>query len=183
VRKLGIPTTLDRFVQQAMMQVLQRKWDSTFSDSSYGFRPGRSAHQAVAQAQQHIAAGYGWVVDLDLEKFFDRVNHDKTDGSDCQTDTGQTAIETHPGVSERWGDGERTGEPQCGRDSTRRTSFALAQQPCARRTRPGVRAPWPSLCSIRGRLQYLCSQRTGGATADGKCCAIYHKTARTQGKR
>src|ERR1035438_8816919 len=77
VRKLGIPTVLDRFVQQAMMQVLQRKWDRTFSDHSYGFRPGRSAHQAVAAAQQYIAAGYRWVVDLDLEKFFDRVNHDR----------------------------------------------------------------------------------------------------------
>ncbi|MGD0326826.1 MAG: group II intron reverse transcriptase/maturase [Terriglobia bacterium] len=80
VRKLGIPTVLDRFIQQAVMQVLQRRWDRTFSDYSYGFRPGRSAHQAVAQAQQYIAAGYGWVVDLDLEKFFDRVNHDKLMG-------------------------------------------------------------------------------------------------------
>ena len=80
VRKLGIPTVLDRFIQQAVMQVLQRRWDPTFSDHSYGFRPGRSAHQAVAQAQQHIAAGYGWVVDLDLEKLFDRVNHDKLMG-------------------------------------------------------------------------------------------------------
>jgi RNA-directed DNA polymerase len=80
VRKLGIPTALDRFVQQAVMQVLQKQWDPTFSDSSYGFRPGRSAHQAVAQAQQYIAAGYGWVVDLDLEKFFDQVNHDKLMG-------------------------------------------------------------------------------------------------------
>ena len=77
VRKLGIPTVLDRFIQQAMMQVLQRRWDRTFSEYSYGFRPGRSAHQAVEQAQQYIAAGYRWVVDLDLEKFFDRVNHDK----------------------------------------------------------------------------------------------------------
>jgi RNA-directed DNA polymerase len=76
VRKLGIPTVLDRFVQQAVMQVLQRRWDRTFSEHSYGFRPGRSAHQAVLQAQQYIAAGYRWVVDLDLEKFFDRVNHD-----------------------------------------------------------------------------------------------------------
>ena len=59
------------------MQVLQRRWDQTFSEHSYGFRPGRSAHQAVAKAQQYIAEGYGWVVDLDLEKFFDRVNHDK----------------------------------------------------------------------------------------------------------
>ena len=80
VRKLGIPTALDRVVQQAVMQVLQRQWDGTFSESSYGFRPGRSAHQAVAQAQQHIAAGYGWVVDMDLEKFFDRVNHDRLMG-------------------------------------------------------------------------------------------------------
>ena len=76
----SVPTVLDRFIQQAVMQVLQRRWDRTFSQHSYGFRPGRSAHQAVAQAQQYIAEGYGWVVDLDLEKFFDRVNHDKLMG-------------------------------------------------------------------------------------------------------
>src|SRR5438270_9961669 len=80
VRKLGIPTVLDRLVQQAVMQVLQRYWDRTFSESSYGFRPGRSAHQAVGQAQKYIAEGYCWCVDLDLEKFFDRVNHDKLMG-------------------------------------------------------------------------------------------------------
>jgi len=80
MRKLGIPTVLDRYVQQAVMQVLQRQWDPTFSDHSYGFRPGRSAHQAVAQAQKHIGAGHSGVVDLDLEKFFDRVNHDKLMG-------------------------------------------------------------------------------------------------------
>src|SRR5260221_1765111 len=76
VRKLGIPTVLDRLVQQAVQQVLQKQWDPTFSEHSYGFRPGRSAHQAVAQAQRYITAGYSVVVDLDLEKFFDRVNHD-----------------------------------------------------------------------------------------------------------
>jgi len=75
-RALGIPTVLDRFVQQAVLQLLQADWDPSFSEASFGFRPGRSAHQAVARAQEHIAAGYGWVVDLDLEKFFDRVNHD-----------------------------------------------------------------------------------------------------------
>src|SRR5438034_993547 len=80
VRKLGIPTVLDRFIQQAVMQVLQRQWNSTFSQHSYGFRPRRSAHHAVAQAQQYIAQGYSWVIDLDLEKFFDRVNHDKRMG-------------------------------------------------------------------------------------------------------
>jgi RNA-directed DNA polymerase len=84
VRKLGIPSVLDRFIQQAVLQVLQRRWDRTFSQHSYGFRPGRSAHHAVAQAQQYIAEGYGWVVDLDLEKFFDRVNHDKLMGRIAQ---------------------------------------------------------------------------------------------------
>src|SRR6202161_3048235 len=77
VRKLGIPTVLDRFIQQAVMQVLQKSWDGTFSEHSYGFRPKRSAHQAVERAQQYQAAGYRWVVDLDLEKFFDRVTHDR----------------------------------------------------------------------------------------------------------
>jgi RNA-directed DNA polymerase len=77
VRKLGIPCVVDRFVQQAMLQVLQKRWDPTFSEHSHGFRPGRSAKQAVRQAQQYIAEGYRWVVDLDLEKFFDRVNHDR----------------------------------------------------------------------------------------------------------
>jgi RNA-directed DNA polymerase len=76
VRKLGIPTVLDRFIQQAVLQVLQPEFDPTFSNHSYGFRPGRSAHQAVTAAQGHLASGYRWVVDLDLEKFFDRVNHD-----------------------------------------------------------------------------------------------------------
>lgn len=77
MRKLGIPTVGDRFIQQAVLQVLQKRWDPTFSDHSYGFRPKRSARQAVQQAQQYIAEGYRWVVDLDLEKFFDRVNHDR----------------------------------------------------------------------------------------------------------
>src|SRR5437762_7236983 len=76
VRKLGVPCVVDRLIQQAVLQVLQERWDPTFSEHSYGFRPGRSAHQAVAQAQRYIAAGYSVVVDLDLEKFFDRVNHD-----------------------------------------------------------------------------------------------------------
>jgi RNA-directed DNA polymerase len=77
MRELGIPTVLDRFIQQAVMQLMQRRWDGTFSDHSYGFRPGRSAHQAVEKAQEYLAEGYRWVVDLDLEKFFDRVNHDR----------------------------------------------------------------------------------------------------------
>lgn len=76
IRKLGVPCVVDRVIQQAVLQVLQKQWDPTFSEHSYGFRPGRSAHQAVAQAQRYIAEGYNYVVDIDLEKFFDRVNHD-----------------------------------------------------------------------------------------------------------
>jgi RNA-directed DNA polymerase len=76
VRLLGIPTVLDRLIQQAVMQVLQAEWDPTFSETSFGFRPKRSAHQAVERAQAYIASGYTVVVDIDLEKFFDRVNHD-----------------------------------------------------------------------------------------------------------
>src|SRR5215217_1135813 len=75
-RALGVPTVLDRFIQQAVLQVLQAEWDPTFADASFGFRPGRSAHQAVTRAQAYIGAGYRIVADLDLEKFFDRVNHD-----------------------------------------------------------------------------------------------------------
>lgn len=81
IRKLGIPTVLDRFIQQAIMQVLQGYWDKRFSDHSYGFRPGRSAHQAISRSQQYVEQGYRWIVDIDLEKFFDRVNHDKLMGN------------------------------------------------------------------------------------------------------
>jgi RNA-directed DNA polymerase len=76
-RTLGIPCVLDRLIQQAVLQVLQPRWDATFSESSYGFRPGRSAHQAVAQAQAYLQQGYAYVVDIDLEKFFDHVCHDR----------------------------------------------------------------------------------------------------------
>ena len=71
---------LDRFIQQAMLQILQEQWDESFSQFSYGFRPSRSAHQAVKQAQHYVQDGYRWVVDIDLEKFFDRVDHDKLMG-------------------------------------------------------------------------------------------------------
>jgi len=75
-RELGIPTVLDRFIQQALLQVLQPLFDPTFSQHSYGFRPNRSAHDAVRRAHEYVKEGRRWVVDLDLEKFFDRVNHD-----------------------------------------------------------------------------------------------------------
>ena len=76
VRMLGIPTVQDRLIQQAIAQVMVPMFEGEFSSQSYGFRPGRSAHQAVQKSQEHIREGYDWVVDIDLEKFFDRVNHD-----------------------------------------------------------------------------------------------------------
>ena len=83
-RRLGIPTVMDRFIQQAILQVLDPMYDPTFSVHSYGFRPRRRAHQAVMQAKQYVAEGYEWVVDMDLEKFFDRVNHDDLMGEPGQ---------------------------------------------------------------------------------------------------
>jgi group II intron reverse transcriptase/maturase len=74
---LGIPTVQDRLIQQAMHQILSEEYDPKFSDASYGFRPGRSAHDAVREAQEYIESGKKWVVDMDLEKFFDTVNHDR----------------------------------------------------------------------------------------------------------
>ncbi|MED3713061.1 group II intron reverse transcriptase/maturase, partial [Neobacillus thermocopriae] len=80
VRLLGIPTVTDRFIQQAIAQVLTKIFDPTFSNHSYGFRPGRKGHDAVREAKGYIKEGYRWVVDIDLEKFFDKVNHDKLMG-------------------------------------------------------------------------------------------------------
>jgi group II intron reverse transcriptase/maturase len=75
-RQLGVPTVTDRMVQQAIVQILQPIFEETFSDSSYGFRPGRNAHQAIKKAEEYYKEGYKFVVDLDLEKYFDTVNHD-----------------------------------------------------------------------------------------------------------
>jgi RNA-directed DNA polymerase len=77
VRLLGIPTVLDRIIQQAIARIVEQIWEPTFSEFSYGFRPGRSAHDAVLQSKQYLLDGYTYVVDMDLSKFFDRVNHDR----------------------------------------------------------------------------------------------------------
>jgi RNA-directed DNA polymerase len=76
-RQLGIPTCIDRLVQQSTSQIVSRRYEPTFSEHSYGFRPGRNAHQALLRASGYVAEGYRYVVDLDLEQFFDRVNHDR----------------------------------------------------------------------------------------------------------
>jgi group II intron reverse transcriptase/maturase len=91
-RALGIPTVLDRFIQQAMLQVLSDVFEPTFSDHSYGFRPNRSAQQAVQAARSYIEAGYTWVVDIDLAQFFDTVNHDRLMARLKQTVTDQQVL-------------------------------------------------------------------------------------------
>jgi group II intron reverse transcriptase/maturase len=109
VRLLGIPTVLDRLIQQAVAQVLTDVFEPVFSPHSYGFRPGRSAHDAVTEAQGYVQEGYTWVVDLDLEKFFDRVNHDKLmapRGAGGEGPAGASADSEVPSVR---GDGERRG--------------------------------------------------------------------------
>jgi RNA-directed DNA polymerase len=140
MRKLGIPTVLDRFVQQAVMQVLQGRWDPTFSEHSHGFRPQRSAHQAVSKAQQYIAEGNRWVVDLDLEKVFrssEPRQADSGDGAAGERQEDAQVDSSLPGVGR---DGERTGEFGGGRDSARRAFVTTAVESRARRTRPGVGA-------------------------------------------
>ena len=133
VRKLGIPTVLDRLIQQAILQVLQGRWDPTFSEHSYGFRPGRSAHQAVAQAQCYVAEGYEWVVDIDLEKFFDRVNHDILMDRVARRISDKRLLRLiraylNAGVME-----DGLGQPDGRGGAARRSSFTPASEPRARR--------------------------------------------------
>ncbi len=126
VRKLGIPTALDRFIQQAVLQVLQARWDRTFSEHSYGFRPGRSAHQAVAQAQAYIAEGYGVHRGHRPGEVLRPGQPRHADGPRRQAGGRQATAQTHSGVPERRGDGERAGESVGRRDAARRPSFAAA---------------------------------------------------------
>jgi hypothetical protein len=99
------------------MQVLQRQWNPTFSDSGHGFRPGRQTHQAVAHAQQYIAAGSGWVVDLDSGEILQSSQSRQIDASDSEASSGQAAAEAHPCILECRSGGERAGQSQRGGDS------------------------------------------------------------------
>ena len=130
------------------MQVLQSKWDATFSEHSHGFRPRRSAHQAVAKAQQYIAEGKRWVVDLDLEKFFDRVNHDKLMAAVARRVSDKRMLQLmraflESGVMENGlVSSVEEGTPQGG-------PLSAAVKPRARRVRPGVGAASASLRALR----------------------------------
>jgi RNA-directed DNA polymerase len=130
VRTLGIPTVLDRMIQQALHQVLSPIFDPTFSDGSFGFRPGRGTHDAVVRAREHIAVGYRWVVDLDLAKFFDTVNHDvliATRGAAGEGQAGAPADRPLPAGRDagRW----RDVDPDGGHAARRPTVPATVQHP------------------------------------------------------
>ena len=110
IRKLGIPTVLDRFVQQTVMQVLQGRWDRTFSEHRYGFRPGRSAHQAVEQAQKYMAEGYRWVGGPRFGEVFRPGEPRQADVEDRRKGRRQANAETDPDVPHGWSDGKRAGQ-------------------------------------------------------------------------
>jgi len=110
IRELGIPTVLDRFVQQTVMQVLQGRWDRTFSEHRYGFRPGRSAHQAVEQAQKYMAEGYRWVGGPRFGEVFRPGEPRQADVEDRRKGRRQANAETDPGVPHGWSDGKRAGQ-------------------------------------------------------------------------
>ncbi|WSH63604.1 reverse transcriptase domain-containing protein [Rhizobium ruizarguesonis] len=132
MRQLGIPTVLDRLIQQAMHQVLMPIFDPDFSASSYGFRPGRSAHDAVVAARSHVAGGRRFVVDLDLEKFFDRVNHDVLMARVARKVADKRGTAADPPLpAGRIDDGRNRDGPQRGH-ATRRPALAAAVEHPAR---------------------------------------------------
>ena len=183
MRPLGIPTVLDRFIQQAVMQVLQADWDRTFSETSFGFRPGRSAHQAVERAQEYIASGHGFVVDIDLEKFFDRVNHDILMGLVAKRVTDKRILKLIRGFLTAGVLEGRAGQPDGGRHAARRPALAAVVEPDAGRAGQGTGEARPSLRALRRRLQHLCAQSAGGRAGDGEHRAVPGQTPQAQGQQ
>jgi retron-type reverse transcriptase len=171
---------LDRFIQQAVMQALQRSWDGTFSKHRYGFRPKRSAHQAVAKAQQYQAEGYRWVVDLDLEKFFDRVNHDRLLAKIAEKVSDKRLLKLiraflRAGVMENGlVSPAEEGTPQG-------SSLTRVIEHRTQRTGSGAGTAQTSLRAVCGRLQYLCPQPTSGTAGDDECHALPHASGSSSG--
>ena len=154
-RMLGIPTVQDRFIQQLLLQALTPIFDPPFSEHSYGFRPGRSAQDAVEAAQEYAQEGKDWVVDIDITKFFDHVNHDTIacvphpDGPDRTSDWGQAGVAFDWELPAAGSDGGRVGGSQRGRDAARRTAVTAAGQHLPGCARPGTgakRAPFLPVC-------------------------------------
>ena len=162
VRQLGIPTVVDRFIQQAILQVLTPLYDPTFSPSSYGFRPGKSAHQALAAGRTHVASGKVWVVDLDLEKFFDRVNHDVLLGRLAKRIGDKPRAAADPPVPGGGRAGRRRGGRAGRRDAPGRAALAAAGEHPAGRAGQGAGATGHAFCRYADDCNiYVQSQRAG----------------------
>jgi hypothetical protein len=131
IRQLGIPTVLDRMIQQAILQVLQPRFDPTFSEHSYGFRPGRRAHDAVLAAQRYIQEGRRVVVDVDLEKFFDRVHPRCADGEVVSSDRGPSPSWADPSLPRSRNYGGRSEAGAARGDAARRSLVAVAWPMCS----------------------------------------------------
>lgn len=168
-RQLGIPSVVDRLIQQALLQQLTPIFDPLFSDYSYGFRPGRSAHQAIETARGHVAAGHRWCVELDLEKFFDRVNHDVLMAYVGASNRRQMCAHADPSLPRSGNDVGRTRQPTAGRDAARRPALAVAVEHLAQRTRPRTGKARPSLRALCRRREHLCAQSASWHAGDGRC--------------
>ena len=167
VRRLGVPCVVDRLIQQALLQVLQGRWDPTFSEHSYGFRPGRSAHQAVAQAQAYVADGYDVVVDIDLEKFFDRVNQDRLMARVAERVSDKRVLRLIRACLRR-GDRRRVGPSDRGGYGARRPALSVAEQSGARRIGQRIGTARPSILSLCRRL---CATKAQKGGRDGRLAA------------
>lgn len=177
VRILGIPTVLDRLIQQAVAQVLTPIYDPTFSDASYGFRPGRSTHDALRAAKRHVADGYRWVVDIDLEKYFDRINHDVLMARLARRIDDKRLLLLIRRFLQAGGHGRRGSETEGRGGAARRSSFSFVKQHHARRSGPGAKPPWTPLRPLCRRYECLRANRRGWAAGDGIRYAVSRKAA------
>lgn len=168
VRLLGIPTVLDRWIQQMLLQKLQTIFDPTFQVQSFGFRPGKSAHDAVRAAQSYVQAGKDWVVDMDITKFFDRVNHDILMNRIGQTIRDKRVLGLMGRYLRAGGDGGRVGAGQRGRHAARRAALPAIGQPIPGRVGPRTGTAWTGVQPVCRRLQHLCEQSAVGGTSVGE---------------
>lgn len=164
VRKLGIPTVTDRLIQQGLLQILSPIFEPGFSGSSFGFRPGLSAQDAVKQSQRYIREGYSWVVDMDLEKFFDEVPHDILMGRVRRKVSDKSVLKLVRGYLEAEVEVDGKGYRRQKRSSARWSTFAAVGQYPAGRPGQRVGETWSSVLPLCRRLQHLRSERKGGET-------------------
>jgi hypothetical protein len=155
-RMLGIPTVQDRFIQQMLLQVMTPIFDPSFSEHSYGFRPRRSAQQAMRAAQEYVQGGREWVVDIDIAKFFDHVNHDTSacvphsDGTDRSSDPGQAGVAVDREIPAAGSDGGRGSDSERGGDAARRPAVSAAGQYLPGCTGSGTGSEGARILPVRG---------------------------------